>query len=222
YGRKTFLLDVPPDTLMLVAEIMSSPAHDLDLFVGRDSNGNGRADENETVCRSTSPGAIEHCRVETPASGQWWVMIQNWQASSSGARDDVELELAVLRESDGYDFTVSGPGFHPGGELELDFHWDEPAMLRNRRRLAAVGLGSSPDDLEDLGVLPVVLTRTGQNTPQATALFNGETRAVVIPGNKRHDRLFIDVPPSARGVEIKVKGQAGVKGTLYRLDHDRI
>lgn len=222
YGRKTFLLDVSPDTLMLVAEIMSSPAHDLDLFVGQDSNGNGRADEDELVCKSSSPDAIELCRIETPEPGQWWVMIQNWQASSGGARDNVELDLAVLEASDGYSFTASGPGFHPGGELELDFHWDEPAMRRNQRRLAAVGLSNSPVTLEDLGVLPVVMTRTGQNTPQATALFNGETRAVVLPGNTTHDLLFIDVPPSARAVEIEVRGQPGVDAALYRLEHDQI
>lgn len=222
FGRKTFLLDVRPDTLMLLAEIVSSPATDLDLFIGRDDNGDGSADENETVCSSRSPDAIELCRVPSPAPGQWWVMVQNWQASAGGARDNVELDLAVLEASDGYSFTASGPGFHPGGELELNFHWDEPSMLRNQRRLAAVGLSTSPDALEDLGVLPVVVTRTEQNTPQATALFDGETRAVVIPGNTTHDLLFIDVPPSARAVKIEVRGQSGVNGALYRLDHDQI
>lgn len=221
-GRKTFLLDVPPDTLMLLAEILSSPARDLDLYLGRDSNGNGRAEKSEIICSSRSPDATELCRIEMPAPGSWWVLVQNWQSSSSSASDNVELDMAVLEASDGYSFVASGPGFHPGGEFELDFYWDEPEMRRNERRVAAVGLSSSPDDPEDLGVLPVVVTRTGQNTPQSTALFEGETRAVVIPGNTTHDLLFIDVPPSARDVEIDVRGQKGVEGALYRLGHDQI
>ncbi|RFF32035.1 S8 family serine peptidase [Wenzhouxiangella sediminis] len=222
FGRETFLVDVPDDTLLLLAETISSSATDIDLFIGRDSNGNGRADESELACSSRSPDETELCRIAKPSTGSWWVLVQNWQASSSGANDDVELDIAVLEASDGYSFAATGPGFHPGGEFELDLHWDEPAMRRNVRYVAAVGLSSSPDTPEDLGVLPVFVTRTGQNSPQPTALFEGETRSVVIPGNTVHDLLFVDVPPSARNLEIEVSGQSGVNGTLNRLDHDEI
>ncbi|WP_376690720.1 S8 family serine peptidase [Wenzhouxiangella sp. EGI_FJ10409] len=218
-GRETFLLDVPAETLLLMADTLSSSATDIDLFIGRDSNGNGRADASEEVCSSRSPDEIESCRIENPAAGSWWVLVQNWQSSSSGATDDIELEMAVLTASDGYSFAAAGPGFHPGGEFELDFYWDEPAMLRDRRRVAAVGLSSSPDLREDLGVVPVYVTRTGDNAPKTTVLFDGETRSVVVPAGTRHDRLFIDVPPSALGLEIEIEGQNGVDGALYRLDY---
>lgn len=218
-GRETFLLEAPADTLLLMADTLSSSATDIDLFIGRDSNGNGRADSDEEVCSSRSPDEIESCRIEKPAAGSWWVLVQNWQSSSSGATDDIELEMAVLKASDGYSFAAAGPGFHPGGTFELDFYWDEPSMLRNRRRVAAVGLSSSPDRPEDLGVVPVYVTRTGDNAPETTVLFDGETRSVVVPANTRHDRMFVDVPPSAAGLEIQVEGQGGVSGSLYRLDH---
>ncbi len=218
-GRETFLLDVPGDTLLLMADILSSTAVDIDLFIGRDDNGNGRADPNEEVCSSRSPEEIESCRIENPAEGSWWVLVQNWEASSSGAEDDVELEMAVLAASDGYSFAAAGPGFHSGGEFELDFYWDEPAMRRDQRRVAAVGMSSSPDRSEDLGVVPVYVTRTGDNAPETTVLFDGETRSVVIPADTRHDRIFVDVPPSARELQIEIEGQNGVDGALYRIDH---
>lgn len=221
-GRETFLLDVPDDTLLLMAETVQSSASDIDLFVGRDSNGNGRADLSEEVCSSRSPNELESCQIEKPEAGQWWVLVQNWESSAAGANDSVELDTAVLVASDDYSFVVNGPGFHASGDLELDLSWDQPAMRRNQRRVAALGLSSSPDDLEDLGVVPVFITRSGENLPKDTALFNGETRAVVLPGNTVHERLFIDVPPSASSLDVEVEGQSGFSATLYRLDHDDI
>jgi len=207
---------------MLMTEIISSAATDLDLYVGLDENGNDQADESEERCASTSPDELEECLIKLPDAGRWWVMVQSWQSSVAGASDDADLEMTVLTASDGYSFSASGPGAFPGGELELDFHWDEPAMLQGERRVAAVGLSSSPDEPEDLGVVPVYVTRTADNTPRATALFDGETRAVVVPGNTVHDLLFVDVPPSASGLEIQVAGQGGIDGALYRLDHEDI
>src|SRR5690625_5637430 len=67
--------------------------------------------------------------IEYPQAGKWWVLVQNWRSSAAGASDDVELELAVLTASDDSSLTVNGPGYHSGGELELQFAWDQPAML---------------------------------------------------------------------------------------------
>ncbi|NBD96065.1 MAG: S8 family serine peptidase [Gammaproteobacteria bacterium] len=221
-GVETYLLDVSSDTLMLIAETIQSSADDIDLYVGFDSNANGQADKAEEICSSTSFDELESCHIQKPQSGTWWVLVQNWKASTVGATDSAELDLAVLNATDDSSFVVSGPGFHPGGELELDFHWDQPAMRRNQRRVAALGLSSSPDTPEDLGVVPVFIERTSINPLPSTALLNGESRPVVLPGSATHDKLFVDVPPSASGLSIGVEGQDGVEGTLYRLDHSEI
>ncbi|RFF27534.1 MULTISPECIES: S8 family serine peptidase [unclassified Wenzhouxiangella] len=218
-GRKTFLLDTSENSLVLFAEVISSSAADIDLFVGFDENGNGVAEESEEECRSTSPNELEDCLIKMPQAGQWWVLVQNWEASASGMEDSVELDLAVLDATDDPSFVASGPGRHDGGPLNIDLYWDQPAMLRDERRIGVVGFASTPDLLADIDAVPVFVSRTGSNTPQSTALFDGETRSVVIPGNMAHDLLFIDVPPSANGLEIDVQGQTGVDGALYRLDH---
>jgi len=70
--------------------------------------------------------------------------------------------------------------------------------------------------------VPISITRDSVNTPKPTALFQGETRAVVVPGNTSHEFLFVDVPPTAIGLTIDVSGQSGVDGALYRLDHAEI
>jgi len=221
-GRRVFLVDVPDDTLMLTAEVLSSSARDVDLFVGHDSRGDGQPAEASEYCRSTGDGVRESCRVELPRPGTWWVMVQNWRASKSGASDDVELEMAVLTTSDSSSLVVNGPGHHPGGELDLQFAWDEPAMMKDRWYAAAVGLYTSPESPAAAGVFPLFIKRVGDNRPQPTALFDGESLPVVIPGKKVHDLLFVDVPPGATGLEVEVSGQTGISGQLFRLDHDEV
>ena len=221
-GRKVFLLDVPEDTLLLKVEVVSSAARDIDLFVGYDENGSGHPVESAERCRSTTPGVEESCMIEYPQAGKWWVLVQNWRSSAAGASDDVELELAVLTASDDSSLTVNGPGYHSGGELELQFAWDQPAMLGDEWYIGAVGLDPSSDTSQKLSVVPVYVKRVGENKPQPTALFDGEKRSVVVPGRTTHDLLFVDVPTGAVGVEVSVKGESGISGKLYYLNHDDI
>ncbi|NBB93160.1 MAG: S8 family serine peptidase, partial [Gammaproteobacteria bacterium] len=221
-GRATFLYDVPEDALLVYAETAFSDADDIDLYVGRDDNGNGIANSGEEVCRSISANELERCLIEAPQAGTWWIMVQNWQASATGADDDVDLDVAILAETSGTSLVASGPGRHDGGDLSVDIHWDQPAMRRGRTRIGAVGFSSTPDDPNDLGVLPVLITRNSDNTPEPTALFEDEARWVPVPGNAAHDRLFVDVPPSATRLVIQVEGDDGVDAALHRVGFDEI
>lgn len=215
-GVQVFLADVPDDTLMLFAEVVSSEAADIDLFVGRDDNGNGEADDFEQRCESTSPDALEKCLIDAPGSGQWWILVQNW--SASGPSDDVELDWAVLPASSNPNLVVSGPGHHESGSLELDLYWDEPRMRRNQRWIGAMGVRGTPDDPEYLGVVPISITRTAQLGTPTTALFAGETMPVVVPGDASHRRLYIDVPDTADELSVTVQGQEGVDVSIQHLD----
>lgn len=220
-GRRTFLVDAAEDTLLLRADIVASSADDIDLFIGRDDDGDGVAEESEEQCRSISPNEIESCEILSPDSGQWWILVQNWQASEAPP-DSVTLEYAVLDAAEDPSLVASGPGRHPGGPLDVDLYWDQPAMRAGQTWIGAVGFSSTPDLLADLGVVPITIERESENAPRPTALFHGETRAVVVPANTAHEFLFVDVPPSATGLDIQVAGQSGVDGALYRLDHDEI
>src|SRR5690625_4834224 len=221
-GRRTFLVDVPESALVLTAGLVSTSAEAVSVFVGRDGNGNGKADESEEYCAAVGEDAKEPCVIELPEAGTWWVMVQNRSASKTGASDDIEIEYAVLAADSGSGFVVSGPGQHAGGELDLLLSLDAPGLLKDRQYVAAVGLSRSGDLPGSLGVQPVRIKRVGDNRPQPTALFDGESLPVVIPGKKVHDLLFVDVPPGATGLEVEVSGQTGISGQLFRLDHDEV
>lgn len=220
--HETFFVDVPEDTLMFVADAASSRALDLGLYVGRSLDGGSRARSGEELCQASIKGPRASCVIRLPEPGRWWVMVQNRQASSEGANDAVELDLAVLQASDGHKLVVSGPGHHPGGTAMLHFSWDEPEMQQNRGRIAALRISTSPDRPGDLALVPVRIKRISPNTPQPTALFAGEQRAVVLPARATHDLLFVDVPSSATALEVRVEGQDGVNGSLHHLPFSQL
>ena len=211
-GTRTFLVDVPEDALMLFVETASEQAPDIDLFVGFDANGNGQPEEAELVCVSWEfMESTETCAISNPQSGTWWIVVQNWLASSDSGSDAVSLEHAVLEnDSAGYSLVASGVGIHSGGPLDLQLYWDQPEMRQNERWIGAVGVSTTPDSLADVGAIAVLIERDQPNQPQATALFKGESLAVVVPPNTRHDKLFIDVPPSTFQLGATIQGDDGI------------
>lgn len=201
------LVSVPSNALLLHAETFTSPSQDVDLFVGIDANRNGQAEESELVCASTTPTDLELCNIETPTPGQWWILVQNWNASTGIGSDNVPFEFAVLSEQLDPSLVVSGPGVHPGGPLTLPIYWDQPAMKSSERWFGAVGIAASPDFTANIGVIPVSVRRTSPNTPQGIALYEGEDYPIVIPPDTTHLSAIIDVPASATRLRVTVDGE---------------
>ena len=203
-GTSTELVEVEPDAMLLLAETFTSSAPDVDLFVGRDLNGDDIAQQDEVVCESITDGSIERCDVEFPQAGTWWIHVQVF--TGSGGSDRVPFEFAVFREQPDPSLVVSAPGAHPGGPLTIPVYWDQPAMLRGERWRGVIGVASAPDKLADIGLVPLRVTRGGDNAPAETALFNDEVQPVVLPDGAVHDRLYIDVPPGMASLDVAVEG----------------
>ena len=219
-GTFTELVAVSEGALLLAAETLASASDDIDLYVGRDDNGNGLADEFEERCSSTSPEDLERCELAAPEVGDWWVLVQNWDASASGS-DIVPFEFVVLAEDNDPSLVSFGPGAHPGGPLTLPVYWDQPAMGVNERWVGAVALATAPDFVANTGVVPVSVTRTDDNAPVDTALFEGRSRTVVVPGQTAHRRLFIDVPPGMASLDVVIEGSLE-DVTIRRRDFEEL
>ncbi|NKI35749.1 S8 family serine peptidase [Wenzhouxiangella sp. XN79A] len=205
-GVAVELVDVPADALLLHVETFISGSQDIDLFVGRDADGDGNPEPSELLCESTTPSDLEKCQIETPLPGTYWIVVQNWLASSPGATDNVPFEFAVLSEDLDPSLVVSGPAVHPGGTLTLPVYWDQPAMRRTERWIGAVGIASSPDFTANVGVIPVTVDRTADNEPEGVALFEGQAYPLVIPPQTVHATSGIAVPPTATRLDITVDG----------------
>jgi len=222
-GVEVFVVDVPAEAMGLYAQTTESGAQDIDLFVGRDLNGDGLAQESELVCESTSPNAFESCWVKQPSAGSWWVLVQNWDASIEGASDETTLVYGVAETSVDPVLFVAGPGVHPGGPLDLTVYFDDPSLKADDLRLGAVEIVSGLDaDSTSIASIPFVFERTFVSQAKNTVLFPNETLPVTLQAQSVHEKLFIDVPSTTTELAVTVKGDAGVTASLRRVDFDQL
>lgn len=205
-GTRLNLINVPPNTLMLHAETFASSSDDVDLFIGRDLNGDGQADSSELVCLSTTATDLERCQISNPAAGTWWVIVQNWQGSGASF-DTIRYEIAVLTESQERSLVSFGPGRHEGGPLTLPVYWDQPAMLRDERRIGAIGVATSRDLFANVGSFALAVTRNQAAQIEQTAIFPGRDDRVMVPAGGRHDQLYLDIPETATAFQVDIFGQ---------------
>lgn len=155
-GKHLEIRTVPEDSLRLVAEVTQATASDIDLFVGRDDNGDGRPQPEEVQCVSGSPFWAEYCEVRDPEPGTWWILVQNWEASDSPP-DAVTLSHAVVPYDNAGNFDVAGPAAIEGGEpFALDLSWELPELNPGDRWYGAAAIARG-EDRTLLGIVGVDL-----------------------------------------------------------------
>jgi uncharacterized repeat protein (TIGR01451 family) len=143
----------------LVAEILETTSPDLDMAVGRDADGDG-PEVGEIVCQSATSTAYEYCDVSGAdlVAGEWWIIVLNWQESTS-APDDVTMAVALVGTDSG-NMTVTGPtAVAEKTEFDLRLYWDTPTMEAGDRWYGAFAIGSDPAHPGNVGTIPVNLTR---------------------------------------------------------------
>jgi len=217
--------NLPDGALWLYAETLASTAEDLDLFVGRDEDGDGQADEWEELCSSTTPIDLERCDLYDLPAGNYWILVQNWSGTNAQGDEMTLLHAAV--EPDG-GLAASGPGITRQNEsFPVRVSWDNFGATPGETWLGAVGIGAGSDRPNGVGVIPVEITRSGVAAASTFPLMNGETHGLALAGNGRHDRIFIDVPPGASSLTVSAQGATAEQSNalsleLVRMDFDAV
>ncbi len=212
-GTATFLLSLPGSGF-LRADVVSSSAPDVDLFVGRDSNGNGRAEEDELLCESRGPVSVERCELQGQPAGSYWVRVQSFDGGAFG--DSVHLEFAALSRSE-----VNPRGHAQGptsaaenASISVETFYDLAGLAVGARAWGWLELrgGRAPDTA--FAQIPFDFLRTGASVPTQRVLADGVESAFVLPAASQHERLVIDVPAGASRLTVQMRGNSGNAG-LY-------
>ena len=154
-------IDVPQGARFLLSEITNSTAPDVDLFVGRDLDGDNAPDEAEEVCRSASGVWQEKCTLKAPVAGKWWILVQNWN-SSAALIDNIELTVAVLPGTNNGNLLVTGPSSVAAGQpFPVTLTWNEPGLAIGTYWFALVEYGADSQHPNNAGSLLVKINRTG-------------------------------------------------------------
>ena len=88
-----------------------------------------------TWSRAVPPAAREcvDIALSDGDAGQWWILVQNWDASTPGGTDTVDLEHAVVG-GDAGNLRAEGPATNPKGEpFTIRIFWDENAACAPAR-----------------------------------------------------------------------------------------
>ena len=134
-GVLTGLVPVAANAPALIAEVLSTTAADLDLFVGPDLNADGALQANEVLCTSASEAAIERCKVDAPAAGNWIVLLQNYTASAPGAADQIRLSYAALTRNPAGNLSAAAPaGIQAWTPFDLQVTWNFATQADNPPR----------------------------------------------------------------------------------------
>lgn len=203
---------------ILVAEIVSSNATDIDLFVGRDG-GDGEPELREELCASTSPDEIERCELTDPLPGEYWILVQNWAAA--GNVNSVRMVSAVVPES-GDDLVATGPATVDTRQaFDLRVSWDQNAMDEESRWYGAIGMGTEPGKPENLGLIPVLFKRSSQPGLAQSALVPDRPERFRLPGGTGHPGLYVDLPPDVERVIVRASTEQTADLDLFAA-HERV
>ena len=221
-GVFTSWYELDAGALWLYAETPASTAEDVDLFVGRDDNGNGVAEASEELCSSTTPEDLERCEFYDLAPGDYWILVQNW-AGTVVSGDNVTLLSAAVEVNTGTGLAASGPGIIGADEpFSLRLSWENVPALPGQTWLGAVGVGSSRDTPNDLDVIPVRFTRSGIAPAMTFPLWDGNDHALALAAGGMHDRLFIDIPAGTESLTIQAAGADAAQSDNLRIDLVRL
>ena len=217
-GVFTHWYNLPDGALWLFAETLQSTAEDLDLFVGRDVDGDGRAEEWEELCSSTTPQDLERCDLFDLPPGSYWIQVQNWTGTNPGG-DEMTLRHFAVQPSTDSGLAASGPGIvGASAAFPVRLSWDNFSAAPGETWFGAVGIASSADRPNNIGVIPVTLQREGVAGPQTLPLMNGRTHGFALAGNGNHDRAFIDIPPGASGLTVAAAGANASQSDALTLE----
>lgn len=132
----TSFLEVAADSPRLVAEISKTSALNVNLYVGRDANGDDAAQEDEAVCSSVGGVWTELCDIRNPEPGSWWVLVNNAGPSEAGAYDSVTYHYGAVDPTEPNDVHVVGPeSVAQGTAFDITVTWNQApdALIRAMR-----------------------------------------------------------------------------------------
>ncbi|QBX55437.1 DUF11 domain-containing protein [Nocardioides seonyuensis] len=148
-------IEVPEGAASLLASLGNPTAPDFDLFVGT-----GEVSEANVACASATGGSDEHCEIAEPEAGTWWVLVQNWEASTAGGSDTTDLRTAVVAGDKGNLWAEGPEGALPAATpFDIRTFWDEPELDAGETWHGALTLSTAPGADGDIGVVPVTVHR---------------------------------------------------------------
>lgn len=219
------LINVPEGSARLVVEVLDhvkSPGFNsiigdlggsLAIHIGRDFNGNGKADfDEEWLCSSTTQIELNYCSLTNPDAGSYWVLLSNtslnmfdWTREEGpdpsgyyGIKvedlvDSYKVATAVVPAGEN-GLQASGPAVTTGSPVDVDLSWELDDLVEGDVAYAGVDIGSSAAP-GNVGFIPLRLERGMDDvTVQVNDTVRGgdvvDVKMHIVQNNSGADRDF--------------------------------
>lgn len=171
----TIPLNIQSRSKRLVVEILESSSPDLDIYIGRDPNLDGKPDVYELASEikwySTGPDAFELIDIMAPENATYWMLVHNFTAATdveNPEKDKIKLAYVVV-DYDDDTMTVEAPkSLAPRKEADLRIKWNKP-MAEGSLHYATIELGTSAELSKNIGAIRVNVNRGGDDVQISTA-----------------------------------------------------
>lgn len=164
-GIAYFTLDVTDEmTGDIEFYIADTSSEDIDLFVGIDSNNDNKPQEVELICASTLPGnGDEKCIIDSENTGQYWVMVWNFKASSLDI-DKIRVDIVNMANSILPMNVIPSSKRTPFESLPVTINWQ--GMLEDKSNyysyVEVFERNTNEDTLVSLGTTQMIVQQQGQ------------------------------------------------------------
>jgi subtilisin family serine protease len=177
----------------------ASAARDIDLYLGIDSDGDGKASSGETLCRQSGAASSERCRVSVSNAGSYWVLVHN----PNNLLTDATLEYAAIPAAKSpSDSVVFVPGMvSADASMPLAFSYDLGASLAGEQYLALLALRADHRASAPMATTIIRLTRvSGPELP--LALLPDTATSVALAAGEARSKIAFSVPMGSTNVTI--------------------
>ena len=200
----------------VLVDARSLSSGNVDVYLGIDSNRDGRASADELRCAAGMSTTSERCEmaVTVPSCGNatYWMLVVNAGPSAHTAR--LETYEVPMDAGDG-SLVATAPGkVEARASFPLRLGWNALGLADTQSRIGYVTVQSAAGAV--VGSVPVRVNRAGR-VESGLALASGEERAFRLPAGSAQDRLFIDVPAGATNLTVTARASEGVDLYLARV-----
>ena len=164
------LVSISEDVRRFIIEITDTSADDLDLYIGRDDNNDGKPDPGEELCKRSRSMWNESCSLpdigERLEPGNYWIMIQNYEASDEES-DEFTFSITLIDEESKIDpsgtalIRASGPSEVALNEpFDIKIAWDNiPGFKINDIKEGWLEIGTDASHADNIAAMPLTLSR---------------------------------------------------------------
>ncbi|WOT05075.1 S8 family serine peptidase [Shewanella youngdeokensis] len=184
----TKLINVTPNTKRIIARITDTTSPDLDLYIGRDYDYNGKPDNanemSDMLCQSATETAFESCEINDPQPGTYYVAVHNFGDfnAPSDTIDDITIEVATVGKDDSSITVDYKTNVAANEDIGLVMSWNKD-LQPDTLYTTVLELGTGVDAADNIGLMPIELYRTASfinASLDATSIDVGDSLTMTI------------------------------------------